>query len=820
MATTANINVNLNTTGNAEKNIGEVVNATKSLRTQLQEMRNELNNLDEGSQRFKQLSIEAGKLEDQIKDTKDIINATAGTAVENLGTALNKTASVGIAGFQAVMSAQALFGDESKALTETLVKLQAVAGLADAVNTLGGLGDTLTQIKASALAAAQGMGLMTVATEAEAVATEGATVATNGLSTAMKALPIIAIAAGIAALVYALVQYNKQNSETEKIEKKRAQEQKRFLEEKKRLNEETKKGREFVAQESSAFVGLINQLRATNAGSKERKDLIKEINKDYGTTLKNLQDEKKFQIQLNAVVNDYLNFQRAKYALSNLNKEQQRLIAREEELNSQLASSIFDIGDAQRLANTGDASAIKILEEKNKKYEVQQNTLKFVQNRLKELGVEELKLREQTKDKYIPTVVDSTKTNEKNTQSLKDANDAINDVVDGMNKLSDAQFKLGEYNFGKNLEDGLKNQQKLIQETGQYDVEYITNLINNQKKVEDQYIISQQNIKKSNAKTQDEIQAIDTETYLLLEQNEDKYKDLKTKSYSDLEKAQEDYANQVVETDKDLLSKQKMSWSDYTQSISKSWKENWQNTLSGLVDLAANIIGSVTDSLGNIFEMQAQKATYERESRYNKELENYQLLLDQQLISREEYDTKIELLNQQKEQQERAARGKAFKQQKALNLVNAVMAGAQAVVQGLATQPFIPLGIAMGALAGVLTATQIGVISSQQFTAAKGGIVPGNGPGNIDSVPSLLAPGEAVINSNSTAMFGDLLSAINEMGGGVSLVPNTPFGGTSMVKNSVFAENDRTPIRAYVVESEMTDRQRRVSRIERTASFG
>jgi hypothetical protein len=69
-------------------------------------------------------------------------------------------------------------------------------------------------------------------------------------------------------------------------------------------------------------------------------------------------------------------------------------------------------------------------------------------------------------------------------------------------------------------------------------------------------------------------------------------------------------------------------------------------------------------------------------------------------------------------------------------------------------------------------------------------------------------------------MFGDLLSAINEMGGGVSLVPNTPFGGTSMVKNSVFAENDRAPIRAYVVESEMTDRQRRVSRIERTASFG
>jgi len=819
MATTANINVNLNTTGNAEKNIGQVVNATKSLKTQLREMQNELNNLDEGSDRFRELSVAAGKLRDQIKDTQDVINSTAGSAVENLGTALNKTASVGIAGFQAVMSAQALFGDESKALTETLVKLQAVAGLADAVNTLGGLGDTLTQIKASAIAAAQGMGILTTATSAEAVATEGATVAQEGLNTAMKLNPVAAIVTGVIALVGALALFNSKTQENTKEQEKSLAAYKARI----KAQEESIKT---ISEESSEFVGLIYQLKQTNQGSKERNDLIKQINKEYGTTLKNIKDETEFQRLLNKEVEDYIAYQTVKLRIQKNEDAFNKVLQRKLELETKIQEAQ---SEAERVAKKlgitvgeyyrNNSQVVESLEQWNAQLSGADFKLKKYTDRILVLKDSEAELTDGGK-KYGEQVDKNTEKQDKNTQSLKDANDAINDVVDGMNKLSDAQFKLGEYNFGKNLEDGLKNQQKLIQETGQYDVEYITNLINNQKKVEDQYIISQQNIKKSNAKTQDEIQAIDTETYLLLEQNEDKYKDLKTKSYSDLEKAQEDYANQVVETDKDLLAKQKMTWSDYTQSISKSWKENWQNTLSGLVDLAANIIGSVTDSLGNIFEMQAQKATYERESRYNKELENYQLLLDQQLISREEYDTKIELLNQQKEQQERAARGKAFKQQKALNLVNAVMAGAQAVVQGLATQPFIPLGIAMGALAGVLTATQIGVISSQQFTAAKGGIVPGNGPGNIDSVPSLLAPGEAVINSNSTAMFGDLLSAINEMGGGVSLVPNTPFGGTSMVKNSVFAENDRAPIRAYVVESEMTDRQRRVSRIERTASFG
>lgn len=72
---------------------------------------------------------------------------------------------------------------------------------------------------------------------------------------------------------------------------------------------------------------------------------------------------------------------------------------------------------------------------------------------------------------------------------------------------------------------------------------------------------------------------------------------------------------------------------------------------------------------------------------------------------------------------------------------------------------------------------------------ATGGLVTGIGTSTSDSIIANLSNGESVINAKSTAMFGNLLSSINEAGGGVS-----------------FANKNQTnPIfKTYVVASEMT----------------
>jgi hypothetical protein len=66
-------------------------------------------------------------------------------------------------------------------------------------------------------------------------------------------------------------------------------------------------------------------------------------------------------------------------------------------------------------------------------------------------------------------------------------------------------------------------------------------------------------------------------------------------------------------------------------------------------------------------------------------------------------------------------------------------------------------------------------------------------------------------------MFPQLLSELNQMGGGVSLAPE-PVQNMTSNQTTVF-EPQGGPLRAYVVEQDMTDSQRRVRRMENAGTF-
>ena len=89
-------------------------------------------------------------------------------------------------------------------------------------------------------------------------------------------------------------------------------------------------------------------------------------------------------------------------------------------------------------------------------------------------------------------------------------------------------------------------------------------------------------------------------------------------------------------------------------------------------------------------------------------------------------------------------------------------------------------------------ATEGGGMDAAKPTPSKfatGGLVQGMGTSTSDSIIANLSNGESVINAKSTAMFGNLLSSINEAGGGVSFAN----------------KNQANPIfKTYVVASEMT----------------
>jgi hypothetical protein len=292
MPQTAQININVNSKGAQDsvdklsQSINNAGNSASSLRTELRQVTQELQGLEPGSARFTELSQRAGELRDRIQDTNAVITATAGNVTENFGKALTNTVQIGVAGFQALQSAQVLFGVENEDLQRSLAQMGALLNLSQAIETFGGLGDKLTEIKAgftplltqlgllktSQTQVAVATGVADVALVGEAVAADGAAVSTGLFATALNALPLVAIVTALGLLVAGLISYASSSKKSDEAIKKRNASLKA-------QREEEEKSKKTIAEESGQFLMLIERLRQTNNGSKERKKLIVSKNK-------------------------------------------------------------------------------------------------------------------------------------------------------------------------------------------------------------------------------------------------------------------------------------------------------------------------------------------------------------------------------------------------------------------------------------------------------------------------------------------------------------------------------------------------------------
>ena len=855
MAQTAQINIKVdekgaqNSVNNLNTSIQQTEKITTSLRAELRQVTQELQGLEPGSKRFNELSQRAGQLRDTIQDTNAVIKATAGSSVENLAKGLTTAGQVGIAAFQGMASAQALFGVESEALTQTLVKLQALAGLSQALETLGGLGDKFTEIKASMLGFVKGLGLVTAAKEtdivvtgAEIVATEGATFATKAWGVAMKALPIVAIIAGIAALVYAISSYNDGNEEAEKAEKKRAE----------NLKVQDKIIKEYSSNLAKEVVGikiLSKEILNSEPASKRRGELIKEMNSKYGTHLKNIKDEGDFTKQLNVQVKEYIKLAETRIRATLAEETASKMIARENELRTKAFKLRKEAGDYEKYLFIDEDKRFSIKE----KY-VNADTIEGLA-KMARLANEALALETQADlaakygDAYLEsaakyadaakvgektetTVINKTKEHITINEELKKSLDDL--LKNDLDRTASSEYLLRVQKEAKDIE--LKIQYELS-----------TDKLNRDKQLKDALLLNEKEYQSKLLKYKEGTDVIESETKinnirlkiakatgieligLQIQLQDEQLKLLEAQYQVELLAAGNNYKEQEKITSQYLLDKQKMEDEfaeksvETTKGTADATTEAWSSGFSKfmdenkqMIDFATSSISEAMGLLDEVFQLSADKAAASREIFYNQETERLNKQLALQLISREEYDNQVAGLNQQKEQQELAAKRKAFKQQKAMNIITAVMNTAMAVGSALTIPP--PAGYIMAAVSAALGAAQIGIIASQQFKAAKGGVVPGS-PSGMDSVNALLSPGETIINSQSSSMFPELLSMVNQAGGGHSLTPQTP-GVMKTSKVSVFQDNTSQPsVRAYVVESEITDKQKRVNRIERAVEF-
>jgi hypothetical protein len=310
----------------AEKKVIELEVKTESLKplkAQLREAQAEVAALAEKfgatSQEAVQAAKKAAELKDAIADAKNLTDAYNPDAKFN---ALSASISGVLNGFQAFEGALGLVGVEGEAVQATLLKVQSAMALTQGINGVleakedfANLGKQITGVYEGAV---KGFQNMTAAGKVFAITGIGLLI--TGLSLVITYWDDIRKAVG----------------DVSEEEQKLAEYRRQYAAEQDKQ----------VAEESKGFATLIAQLKASNKGSKERSELISEINKKYGTTLKNLSDEAEFQNQLNQELANYLTYQQAKFRLQKNEEAIVRNLETQSKLKRELVQAEKDLAKA------------------------------------------------------------------------------------------------------------------------------------------------------------------------------------------------------------------------------------------------------------------------------------------------------------------------------------------------------------------------------------------------------------------------------------------------------------------------------------------
>jgi hypothetical protein len=189
----------------------------------------------------------------------------------------------------------------------------------------------------------------------------------------------------------------------------------------------------------------------------------------------------------------------------------------------------------------------------------------------------------------------------------------------------------------------------------------------------------------------------------------------------------------------------------------------------------------------------------------------------------EEANQKRLELEEQFQIQKAAIEKKATIRALQVQLVQAIADGASAVLNALSDGgPAAPI---LAVAAGVISALQIGIIQKQLNQAqslAGGGLIfgPSHEKGGVYAGGGVnVEGGESVINKVSTVKYGSLLSSINQAGGGNALTSATQNGLMEERLMQAISKTNGQPIRAYVLNSEITNGQAINKRLSELASI-
>jgi hypothetical protein len=819
----------LKATNDLTGSVGQMAEQSKSVKVELKELKNALLDLEPGTAEFEKMAARAAELTDKIGDVNAQVRALASDTFK-----LDATTGVitGMAGaYGAVQGAAALLGVENEALMKTMVKLQAIQNV---TNGLTQVANMLNKDSAAGLALRNtGTKLLTFLLGGQTAATGGATIATQALNVAMRALPILAIIGAVTALISVFSSMSREAEEAreslERLNKTNLDAAKLSLFQLKEANSELEQ--ELRKIDLAVLEGTKTEKEANDEKRKLLNDRLSGIDEEIkkkkasvGATIFAMESSGQLEKIEGELYNDKV--RRLKAYLELQDEEDVTLkrkkillddyllsVDTEIKLREQLGGITKNEGKASEDAAKRSADAAKRRLEllfmiANQERINELERLKRDEKRLieEEATDEEILAKKQEvndKEKEISNakyefLIKEAKGNAQKiklleTQRIGELEKLEADYQNNVQKFNDESEKRAIESANRKKKLAIEN--KILEE--QIDMERELREADNEK--------SRENIRKlyGDRLIQLKQQQIETERDILLENTK---------------LTEEERANIIAKAELDIVKLREVAVEESAEIIEETFQSMMQRIADEFTQWSNAVMG-IVGAVGDYMNVQAENAAIERENQYNQETEALQAQLNQRNISEEEFAAKQDNLRRQKDAKDLIERRKQFKREKAMNIVSATMNMAQGILQALGGMP-PPASFIMAALTAAMGGIQIATISSQQFKAARGGIVPGNQRKTVDSVPAMLAPGESVINSRSTAMFPNLLSEINQMGGGVPLnaLPTEKSGAKKDIEPT-FDDNKPMTFQVNVGVQEITNTQDRLTRYNELNQF-
>lgn len=838
----------------------QAANSLGQLEGSLEALKNELRGVEVGSEAFKELQNEIFKTESRIKN---IDSAVEGLDFEQKFTAIGDVAGGVASGLAAAQGAMIAFGGASEATQKQMEKFFALLAFAEVASQIGSMVKGFKDLRKWIISATVGMkglraaiattgiGLLVVGIGALANSLSGAAddtedlaESTDDLTKAQESLKdsiessnsalkserdamseVLRLRKQLIDTEKQVIQNNKArinvNSRISAIMKERNlqdEERKELLEE---LKGEIKERLNLVDQEFDAANSLSDAAKFRIAQIKNETQSLKEQKAQVEETLRMAKANEAFAATFGANAADGINkiensIKRLNSEISDLNFEFDGYMKKNyiEELQK-------DIDDAQ-----------PIIDDFVRKHDSWAKRLQQVQEAIDDLGPSEKELQKQREE--------ASRALERRIQKEREYQDLLDDLgfqrmrnaINADEQISESRRqlqlqilqieqtfnqRLKEINRNEVADEELKNQMILAAEKEKNLAIENANEEQREKEAEAEQERINERLKKQKEAAEKELDilirtrlAADRKELALAERNNQELLELRIKLIKD--QAQADLMNTelVEEERKEIIAQAERD----IFNLRKDFRERTLQEQLDQFNFFSNQVQSIITSLGTFIDAQRSRELQRFEQRVNREIE----------LTEEGTDTRRSLEEAYANEREEIERRYA-NQQKSIKTGLAVINGAVAATNALATVvPTVPNGVVAAIAVGIETAAQIAAIQAEQF--ARGGILkgPSHAAGGISTSFGELEGNEIILNKNVTASptLRTLASDINALTGGVRFSDDTILGEGTMksLRPAVKKQQEQVPMRAYVVERDISKSQDKASKLKRRSEIG